>query len=102
MKQNHAMLLFAGVVVLGMLGMMTQPRLTGSAVQEHNLTLLSKIYPPCFCKSQGNITEQQKAFYSIVESAELALQRKEISEQIAIKILNNTAQKTCEKCSRDN
>jgi len=98
MNPNHAMLLFAFVAIVGLVGLFMHPGMTGLAAQE-NMTLLVKISPPCFCESQGNITAQQKAFYSIVESAESAVQRKEISEDFAVKLLNKSAEKTCELCA---
>ena len=97
MKPNHAMLLFAFVAIVGLIGLFMHPGLTGLAAQ-NNLTLLAKISEPCFCVSLGNVTEQQIAFLSVVESAQCAVDRNQISETFAITILNKNAEQTCEKC----
>lgn len=78
-----------------------KPLPTGFAVQE-NMPLIEKVEKPCFCaegeNSEIQIAEQQKAYYSIVTSAEEGVKRKEISEKTAIRVLNNYAEGSCDKC----
>ena|GEM_PF-5264384 len=97
MRYKHAFYIFLAIALLGMFGLQTE--FTGFAVQEYNLTLLDKLEPPCFCPDGMNLTEQENAYYSLVESAEQSMTRGQISEDMAIKILNNHAEKTCKKCA---
>ncbi|MBW2973934.1 hypothetical protein KY346_06110 [Candidatus Woesearchaeota archaeon] len=98
MRYKHAFYIFLAVALLGMFGL--QSEFTGFAVQEkYNFTLLDKLEPPCFCPDGLNITEQENAYYSLVESAEQSMERGQISEEFAINIMNNYAAKTCKKCA---
>ncbi|MBD3303743.1 hypothetical protein GF343_01235 [Candidatus Woesearchaeota archaeon] len=78
-----------------------QPIPTGLIVQEE-LTLKDKVMTPCYCASGENIeqqiSEQQKAYESILNSAEQAVERGEISERTAARVLNNYAKESCDKC----
>ncbi|MBW3002855.1 hypothetical protein KY338_06875 [Candidatus Woesearchaeota archaeon] len=93
-----------GIFVIGLVAMLAvmQPIPTGFAVQEEPVPLIEKVNKPCFCASgenvQQQIAEQQVAYYSIVSSAEEGVKRREISEKTAIKVLNNYAEGSCEKC----
>lgn len=82
-----------------------KPLPTGFAVQE-NMPLIEKVEKPCFCAEGENIeiqiAEQQKAYYSIVASAEEAVKRKEISEKTAVRVLNNYAEGSCDRCFETN
>lgn len=90
-------MILAVVAVFGLLGLFAQPKLTGYAVQEEP-ELLLKLKPPCFCEEAGNITKQKHDLYCIVESAQNGILRKQISEDFAIKILNNKIESDCAKC----
>ena len=97
--------ILAAVSILGIFAMM-QPYSTGHAALEDiegaNYTLLAKVQEPCFCAKGEDVAqqiqEQQIAYLSIVGSAEGGMLRKEISEETAIKVLNNYAEGTCKKC----
>jgi len=81
-----------------------QPVPTGFAVQEP-VPLIEKVMKPCFCASgehvERQVAEQQTAYYSIVASAKDGMERNQISERTAIRVLNNYAEGSCDECQEE-
>ena len=103
---KYAIFVYA-LFVISLVALMAviQPIPTGFAVKEEPTLLIEKIMKPCFCAEGENIeqqiAEQQIAYYSIVASAEDGMERNQISEKTAIRVLNNYAEGSCDACSEE-